>query len=597
MKPNRTARAAARHAVICLAAFCAAIAGGAPSGAAADRGERAAYWVFLEARPDSPSKTLLLTELGERLSVRALERRARRGEIEGIRDSDLPVAAAARSRVLATGARPRVESRWLNAVSVDATLEQIAQIAGMPDVITVRRVSSRTARLPAPGAAPHAIDRAGGARGPIPAPAPPRPLDLAQLDYGASRPQLEQIGVTKLHESGLSGAGVMIGVLDTGFDIAHPALLSAEIVGQRDFVNGDDNTADEEAESSWWHGTYVLSLIAGFDPGNLIGAAHGASFVVAKTEDVANETQVEEDYWVAGLEWAESLGVDVVTSSLGYNDWYAYEQMDGETAVTTRAARMAVERGVVVVNAMGNEQGTAWRHMLAPADAEEVISVGAVNSNGALASFSSLGPTADGRTKPDVVALGVGNFGARAGGGYLANTGTSFATPLVAGVAALILEAHPTYTPAQVQLALRETAAQCRTPDTNLGWGLVRANVAATHPNPGGGCSSVPIDTTDVEPPSQVSPITRPGGDVFAPAHGPLDWSYTLASAGTLQCRLFDASGRMLAVILDGEFAAGEIAIAWDGRFDAGGSAPSGVYFLRAESAARVDTERLVLVR
>ncbi len=597
MKLNRTARAAFLHAALCLAAICAVGAGAASGAPLVARDGRAAYWVFLAARPDSPAKARWLAEPDGRFSARALDRRARRGTVSGIRDDDLPVDAAARSRVLATGALPRVESRWLNAISVDATASQIERVATLPDVASVRRVSARASRLPYPELAPHATERAARAGSSARSPSSPRPRDLAQLNYGASKAQLEQIGVTRLHASGVSGAGVMIGVLDTGFDLAHPALLSAAVIAQRDFVNGDDNAADEAGESSWWHGTNVLSLLAGFDPGNLIGAAYGASFVVAKTEDIVNEVPAEEDYWVAGLEWAESLGVDVISSSLGYNDWYVYEQMDGATAVTTRAARMAVERGVVVVNAMGNEQGTGWRFMLAPADAEEVISVGAVNSTRALASFSSLGPTADGRIKPDVVALGVGNVVARAGGGYIANTGTSFATPLVAGVAALILEAHPGYTPAQVQLALRETAAHCESPDTDTGWGLVRANVAAAHATPGGGCSTVPIDTTDFEPPSAVSPIARPGGDIFAPARGTLDWSYALAAPGPLRCRLYNASGRMLATILDSEFAAGEVAIAWDGRFDSGDDAPSGVYFVRAESAARIDTERLVLVR
>lgn len=573
-----------------------ALAGDGGGARAVAAGGRDAYWVFLDPRAATPEKAGRLADAAAISSPRALARRARRGAFAGVRDADLPVDAAARARVRATGARLRVESRWLNALSVDATAEEIERVAALPEVASVRRVSRRAPRpvdvprsLPAPDtdAAPGARRRAAG---------PPGAAGPAQLDYGPSQAQLQQIGVTALHEAGLSGAGIVIGVLDSGFDRDHPAFAAADIVAERDVVNGDDNTADEEGEAVWFHGTNVLSVLAAYDPGDMIGAAYGAEFVLAKTEDNDAEYPAEEDYWVAGLEWAESLGVDLVSSSVGYIDWYVYEQMDGMTAVTSIAASMAVERGVVVVNAVGNE---GPRHMIAPGDAEAVISVGAVDATGAVAAFSSIGPTADGRIKPDVVARGVSTVialaSAGSGGSYVMGNGTSYATPLVSGVAALVLEAHPQYTPAQVQLALRETASHCEAPDVETGWGLVRGEEAVALANPGAGCGGGPVDTTGAPP--RVSPISRPSGDLFAPARGPLDWSYALASAGALRCRLYDAAGRLRATILDGDFAAGEVAIAWDGRFESGGDAPSGVYFVRAESAAGVDTERVVLVR
>jgi subtilisin family serine protease len=186
---------------------------------------------------------------------------------------------------------------------------------------------------------------------------------------------------------------------------------------------------------------------------------------------------------VAGIEWAEGLGAEVVSSSLGYIDWYTFQDMDGVTAVTTKAANRAATLGVVVVNAAGNERGSAWGHIIAPADGLDVIAVGAVDSSGNISSFSSPGPTYDGRTKPEVCALGVNNWIAvnRADGTstYGTGSGTSYATPLVAGVAALLLEIHRDWTPAQVRSALLSSASRSSNPDNDYGWGIVNAASAS----------------------------------------------------------------------------------------------------------------------
>ncbi len=185
---------------------------------------------------------------------------------------------------------------------------------------------------------------------------------------------------------------------------------------------------------------------------------------------------------MAATEWAEALGAEVVSSSLGYIDWYTFEDMNGEVAVTTIAADRAVDLGVVVVTAVGNERDNPWGHLIAPADGFGVIAVGAVDSNGTVAYFSSPGPTFDGRIKPEVVALGINNWLADNAPGdndYRRGSGTSFATPLVAGVAALLLEIYPEWTPDQVRAALLDTASLSLNPDNNLGWGIVNAALAA----------------------------------------------------------------------------------------------------------------------
>jgi hypothetical protein len=208
--------------------------------------------------------------------------------------------------------------------------------------------------------------------------------------------------------------------------------------------------------------------------------------MLGKTEYVPTETEIEEDNWVAGIEWMESYGVDVVSSSLGYTTFddstgylYSHGDFNGRTAVTTKAAMMAARKGVVVVNSMGNEGNTAGS-IIAPADADSIISAGAVNYSGVLASFSSVGPTNDGRIKPDVVAPGVSIYVASTAGAsaYGHSSGTSFSCPLTAGVAALVLSAHPEFTPVQVRGAIRNTASQADRPDNSYGWGVVNARAA-----------------------------------------------------------------------------------------------------------------------
>jgi subtilisin family serine protease len=236
------------------------------------------------------------------------------------------------------------------------------------------------------------------------------------------------------------------------------------------------------------HGTAVLSTIGGYAPGELVGPAFAASYILAKTENTDSETPVEEDNWAAAAEWAESLGAEVLTTSLGYlvfdsGTGYGYEDMDGATAVSTLAAQRAVELGVVVLSSAGNSgqhPDPARNTLGAPADGTYVISVGAVDEAGERVSFSSVGPTADGRIKPDLMARGQGVLVASSFtvSAYRTANGTSFACPLVAGVAALVLQAHPDYSVSEVVEVLRSTASRAATPDNVYGWGIPDAPAA-----------------------------------------------------------------------------------------------------------------------
>jgi subtilisin family serine protease len=442
------------------------------------------YWVYFRDKgPESTGsqslhKGLRLYEVARAtLADRTLKRRAKVMSANSLIDAnDLPVYQPYLDELAKLGMVPHISSRWFNAVSTYLTEEQVRSIASLPfvkDVIAVVAFHRRKEPV-------EVIDRGLQRRS---------AQKAEQLDYGSSFEQVNLINVPAVHSLGINGTGVLIGMLDAGFRWKnHNALDSLRVIAEYDFIFHDSVTANEsdDAPDQDSHGTATLSAIGGFEQGQLIGPAYGASFILGKTEYIPSETQIEEDNWVAGIEWMESRGVDVVSSSLGYTTFddgagYLYSQGDfnGRTAVTTKAAVMAARKGVVVVNSMGNEGNTVGS-IIAPADADSIISAGAVNYSGALASFSSVGPTNDGRTKPDVVAPGVSIYVASTFGGsaYGRASGTSFSCPLTAGVAALVLSAHPEFTPIQVRDVIRNTASRADRPDNFYGWGLIDVRVA-----------------------------------------------------------------------------------------------------------------------
>ncbi|MCK4301406.1 MAG: S8 family serine peptidase, partial [candidate division Zixibacteria bacterium] len=322
----------------------------------------------------------------------------------------------------------------------------------------------------------------------------PDPLSLSPevLDYGASEGQLAQINVPAMHNKGLDGAGVTLAIFDTGFRKTHEAFAQhyadGRVLAEWDFIFNDGNVANEVGDwsSQWSHGTLIWSVSGGHKDGNIYGPAYKANFILCKTEDVRSETPVEEDNWVAALEWVDSIGADVVTSSLSYLEWdpgtgtdYTFQDLDGATATTSFAASMAADLGIVVCNAASNS-GPAPSTIGAPADAFDILTCGAVYQSGALVSFSSRGPTYDGRIKPEVCAQGVYTVCATSGSDYSYGTanGTSLSTPLVAGAACLMIQARPGFTAQAIRQALMETADNANSPDNNYGWGVIDADAA-----------------------------------------------------------------------------------------------------------------------
>lgn len=267
---------------------------------------------------------------------------------------------------------------------------------------------------------------------------------------------------------GYRGQGIRIGFLDSGYNnvFDHHAFDDLEIVETWNVV---DQTDFVETHN---HGGKVLAVACAHDPGQMIGAAPDAEVLLVRTEDAADEYPAEEDYWVAGLEWAEAHGADLISTSLGYYDWYEFDDFDGNTAVTTIAADLAAARGLLVVTSAGNRGLTG---VGAPADGDSVLTVGAVNSVGEVAPFSSRGPTADGRIKPDVMTMGfmVTTMNDTTVDQYFQRSGTSYSCPIAAGAAAILLQANPDLLPMDIVEAFRSTATQSDAPDNDYGWGLI----------------------------------------------------------------------------------------------------------------------------
>jgi subtilisin family serine protease len=457
---------------------------GVRAGSATEQGGLLHVWVYFGDKGITGGGALrtALADRRQELSAHAQWRRAKvRADGNLVDFEDLPVRTDYTDQVRARAMRVRTVSRWLNALSVDAAPDAVwslAELDGVDHLDVVRGFRrGETPDIPETDISQRqAPTTLAATRNPI---------------YGAAFAQLNQINVPTLHLQGLSGRGVVVCLLDVGCRWDHEVFRLARLIRQWDFVFGDGDVrqnATDPNDYSDAHGTATWSLLGGFKFGTMAGPAFGADILLGKTEVGTSETPIEEDYWAAGIEWAESLGAEVVSSSLGYTDWYTFADMDGKTAVTTKAANRAVSLGVVVVNAAGNERRNAWAHIIAPADGPGVIAVGAVDSAGKIASFSSPGPTADGRIKPEVCAWGVSNLvAATAKDGsdtYVTGSGTSYATPLVAGVAALLLEAHPDWTPIQVRNALMNTAGNAAAPNNDYGWGIVDALAANSYKTP-----------------------------------------------------------------------------------------------------------------
>jgi serine protease AprX len=441
-------------------------------------------WVYLSDK--GSSELMSLAEQANLVSERSLRRRAKVRTASSLVDfADLPVAKEYIEQLSTRSQRIRQCSKWLNAVSLLATKAQLMEIERLPFVRSIelmarfRKNQSEEIQSSLSTSPEHQIIQPG---------------NIYTLDYGLSFGQNNQIAVPDVHNLGYNGTGVFVGVFDNGFRLpAHESFAAMTIHATYDFVDHKISVVPNNPSVGFGtHGVNTLSTIGGFKSGQLIGPAYGATFLLARTENDSSETPIEEDNWVAAIEWADSIGVDVTSTSLGYLDFdlpytsWTWQNMNGNTTAITRAADAAVARGIVVVNSAGNEGLNVSHNTLgAPADGDSVLTIGAVTSSGTRSSFSSVGPTTSvpPRIKPDVMAQGSSVRVASSTNvtGYTYADGTSFSCPLAAGVAALVVQARPNATPIQVMNAMRNTASRSATPDNQYGWGIVNALAAITN--------------------------------------------------------------------------------------------------------------------
>ena len=424
------------------------------------------YWVQFTDKNNSPYS---IDNPEVYLSSRALQRRANLGI--AIDEYDIPVNPQYLQAVAECGVQLLNPSKWLNGVSVYATnASAIDAVNALPFVSAVRncpndpKAQEMKERWLADEMKPVAASRA------------------MYGYYGGAESQVKQLKVNVLHDQGFDGTGVVVAVLDGGFygTDDHPCFdnMRAEgrFLGVREFVYGVSTVYSQST-----HGTSCLSTMAAYVPNTMVGTAPKASYYIIHTEDGAAENIVEEYNWVSGAEYADSLGVDVCSTSLGYNgfdmpQWdHPFAHFDGHTAPMTIGAEIAASRGMICINAAGNNGGGTCTLGI-PGDAEHILTIGAVNSNGNRADFSSVGPTYDGRIKPDVMAMGEGSYVASGysawEGEYYNGNGTSFATPILAGAVACLRQARPYASVQAICDAIRQCSDRVNTPDSYYGYGI-----------------------------------------------------------------------------------------------------------------------------
>lgn len=433
-------------------------------------------WVYFKDKgPNAMSK---LNDPLSIVSQRSLDRRLKVKPAGQLLDfTDVPLYSNYVNSVAANVVKVRHQIKWLNCMSVEANREQITAVANYDFVkgieLVERFVIKNEDNEISSDVSPVFIN--------------PNDDPLADtLSYGTGNAvtQITQIKVNLVHNQGIRGQGIMIASFDAGFsNLTHEAFTTypMKIQSTYDFQN---NTPTLTGHS---HGTATLCLVGGYKPGKMVGPAYGSTFILGRTEVDPTERPVEMDNWIRAALWADSLGADIITSSLGYLDFdpgytsYTWQDMNGNTLPITIAADLAVNKGILVSNSAGNDGSSTHNTLGGPADGDSVLTVGSVTSSGVRSSFSSVGPTTDNppRIKPDVMAMGSSNYYASTtGNNYSTGSGTSFSCPLTSGVCALVLSANKNLTPLQVMGILKKFASNSSSPNNQMGWGIIDASLA-----------------------------------------------------------------------------------------------------------------------
>ncbi len=402
-----------------------------------------------------------------------------------------------------------------------------------------------------------------------------------RIDYGQAYLQINMLQGTSLHDQGFMGQGMTIAVLDAGFsnvDVmnAFDSLwLNGQLLGTRDFVEPGNNVFNEAT-----HGMMVLSTMGANLPGQIVGTAPKANYWLLRTEDANSENLIEEDNWASGAEFADSVGADIINSSLGYTRFdnpamsHTYQDLDGKTARASIAASIAAQKGILVVNSMGNSGASSWKYLGVPSDADSIISVGAVDIHQEYAAFSSRGPTYDGRVKPTVAALGQDAVFATTGGVGSGN-GTSFSSPILCGMAACLWQIYPQRNNQEVIAAIKKSASQFDSPDSLLGFGIPNFQIASIL------LSGNNIHNIDSE--NTFNAFPNPFDDMLYIVYNSIDTQ-------SVQIELYDLSGKKLMSVSDIPRHRGYNSISINNLF----ILKKGIYIIRVTSGNITSTQKVL---
>ncbi|HET9571307.1 MAG TPA: S8 family serine peptidase [Bacteroidales bacterium] len=416
------------------------------------------FRLYLTDKPD-----LTMSPMPYRLSPAALERRSKQGI--ALDSTDLPIFPGYLSALREKGFLIVSQSRWMNTVVVS-----MADSSGLNLIKTLPFVRSAKLVWMNPAIRKASAKRKLASRN--------KYVTDSISYYGKAETQVEMLGLDALHAAGFKGNNITIAIIDAGFLGADTISLfkNIKLKTTRDFIYPATTVYN-----SHFHGTAVLSLMASQQPYSIVGTAPDATYCLLRSEDNNSEFPIEEDYWAAAAEFADSIGADIINSSLGYNEFdfaplsYTQSQLDGKTAFITKAATLAASKGMLVVSSAGNDGSKPWRKISFPSDAPEVLAVGAVQNDLSRAAFSSMGPTADGRIKPDIMALGVNNTIINGSGVLTYGSGTSYSAPLIAGMAACLWNAFPMLKSSDLRTKIIESGDRYLSPDTLYGAGVPNA--------------------------------------------------------------------------------------------------------------------------
>jgi serine protease AprX len=423
------------------------------------------YWIRFTDKNNNPYS---LDRPEEFLSERAIQRRLKQNI--SLSFNDLPITPAYIDSLKALGVPVYNTSKWFNAITTESISTELLE--RIYDLSFVVKSSNQESQQMITGIKNNTAMVTSE-------------LDNWETFYGYSESQIKIHNGHFLHQQGYKGEGIQIAVIDAGFlgvDVisGFSHLWNEErIMGTRDFVDRNSNIYREDS-----HGMRVLSIIAGFIPYEFIGTAPDASFWLLRSEDVGSEYLIEEDNWVSAAEFADSAGADIINSSLGYSVFddftqdHSYDDMDGNSARVSIAADIAASKGILVISSAGNQGNKDWKYITAPADADSVLAIGAVDTLGIIAPFSSLGPSFDGEIKPNVCAVGSGTYILRQNSSIGTGGGTSLSAPVITGLAACLWQANPGATNMEIFSVIQESSNKFTNPDTIYGYGIPDFNLA-----------------------------------------------------------------------------------------------------------------------